>query len=78
MYTFAEDIATGPGYYILASGNRVFADPFSLIGGVSASRKSFDLIKFAENAGIKNSFVTTGKHKIRVSPFLKLKEEDDL
>ena len=66
----------GPGYYILASGNRVFADPFSLIGGISASSRSLDLIKFAADYGIKPVFLKTAKNKIRVNPFLELTPEN--
>lgn len=76
IYTFAEDIATGPGYFILASGNRVFADNFSLVGGISANLKSLDLVKVAADNGVKPTYFKTAKHKIRVSPFLDLNEED--
>lgn len=76
IYTFAEDIAAGPGYYILCSGNRVFADPFSLIGGLSISSRSLDLVKLGKDNGIKANIESEGKHKIRVHPFLNVKDED--
>ncbi|OMJ74685.1 hypothetical protein SteCoe_26326 [Stentor coeruleus] len=76
VYTFAEDIAAGPGYYILASGNKVFIDSFSLIGGITTNTKTLDLIKFSKNYGVKTNIEFAGKHKVRVNPFLELKDED--
>ncbi|OMJ79212.1 hypothetical protein SteCoe_20813 [Stentor coeruleus] len=76
VYTFAEDIAAGPGYYLLASGNRVFADSFSLIGGISTNSKTLDLIKFSKNTGVKYNLESVGKNKVRIHPFQELKDDD--
>jgi len=76
IYTFAEDIALGPGYYILSSGNKVFADDFSLIGGTSANLNNFDLVEFAKQQGIKYNLESVGKFKVRNHPFTELTDEN--
>jgi protease-4 len=76
IYTFAEDIALGPGYYILSAGNKVFADDFSLIGGISANLNNFDLVEFAKQQGIKYSLESVGKFKVRNHPFTELTNEN--
>lgn len=76
IYTFAEDIAAGPGYFILSTGHKAFADDFSLIGGISANLNNLDLVEFAKQQGIKFNVESIGKFKVRSHPFVELSNEN--
>lgn len=54
----------------------MFIDNYSLIGGITTNTKTIDLIKFGKNFGVKTNIESAGKHKVRVHPFLELKEDD--
>ena len=77
VYTFAEDLAVGPGYYVLCTGNKVFADPHSLVGGIAASYSGLGLENFIKEYSIKPYFLTSCSNKMRLSPFEKVKPEDE-
>lgn len=77
VYAFAEDVSAGPGYYILTAGNKVFVDPHSLVGGVAANVQMLGLEKFAKDWKLTPKFVSSGKNKIRLNPFEKVKPDDE-
>lgn len=77
VYTFAEDVSAGPGYYILTAGNKVFVDPHSLVGGVAVSAQMLGLERFAKDWKLDPRYVSSGKHKVRLNPFEKVKPEDE-
>ena len=77
VYTFAEDFAVGPGYYILSAGNKVFADNFSVIGGVSVSSKRWMLKDLARDWKVHKEVLAAGKHKVRLNSFEPFKPEDE-
>jgi len=52
IYTFAEDQATSGGYFVLCSGEKVFADSASLIGGIGAVHRHFNFKKALEDHDI--------------------------
>ena len=75
LYTFAESAALGSGYLILSCGDKVFADPHSLIGGISASYHSVSLVNAAKMLKVKQTTISTSE--VRVNPFEVLKEADE-
>lgn len=77
IYTFAQDTALGPGYYILSAGNKVFADAHSLIGNIAISSSHIGLTEFSKQFQITQQNVVSGKNKVRLSPFEKVKPEDE-
>lgn len=77
FYTFAEDLAVGPGYYILSSGHQAYADVHSVIGGISLSYQQLGLINFAKEFNLEPINIQAGKNKIRLNPFEKVKPEDE-
>jgi ClpP class serine protease len=76
VYTFAEDVAVGPGYLLLSAGHKVFADNFSLIGGISANISNLDLVELGKQQGLKVNVEAVGKFKVRNHPFIELSAEN--
>jgi len=77
IYTFAEDFAVGPAYYVLCAGNKVFADPHSMVGGIAVSTSTLGLQDLASQTSIKPKILSSGKHKVRLDPFSKLNKQDE-
>lgn len=77
VYTFAEDFAIGPGYYVLTAGNKVFADNFSVIGGISMSSQRWLLKDLARDWKFHKEVLAAGKHKVRLNPYEPFKPEDE-
>jgi len=52
IYTFAEDLATSGGYFLLSCGEKVFADNASMVGGVGAVHRHLNFKKALEDQDI--------------------------
>ena len=76
VFTFAEDVAVGPGYLLLSAGHKVHADNFSLIGGLSVHVSNLDLVELGKQQGVKVNVEAVGKFKVRNHPFLELTAEN--
>lgn len=77
-YTFAEDVAMGAGYALLSSGTKAFADPHSLIGGISASLQGVSLVNFVSKFQVKPKIISSGDNKVRLSPFEEVSSKDQV
>ena len=76
VFTFAEDVAVGPGYLLLSAGHKVHADNFSLIGGITAHVSNLDLVELGKQQGLKVNVEAVGKFKVRDHPFIELSAEN--
>ncbi|OMJ73085.1 hypothetical protein SteCoe_28312 [Stentor coeruleus] len=74
-YTFAENLALGSGYLLLASGNKVHVGPHSLIGGVSSSYMGIGLVKALKQWKIKNTTIAT--NEIHINPLEEVRPVDE-
>ena len=69
VYTFAEDIAVGPGYLVLTAGKRIFADNNSVIGGLYVSQHSFEVARLSKSLGVEKATLTKKKINRQIDPF---------
>lgn len=77
LYTFAEDMAIGAGYWVLAAGHKVFVDEYSMVGGVSVAAQTLGLTGFAKQWKLETAVVGSGKNRVRLNAFEKLRTEDE-
>lgn len=75
FYTFAHSYALGPAFIILASGTKSFANPYSIVGGLSSNIVSVGLVKALEKYKVKCTSVSTAP--LRIDPFQKLTPQDE-
>jgi len=62
LYTFAEDCALETGFYLLSSGHKIFANPYSLLGDVASIERQFKIDKLVRKY-VKVTLVKSGKYK---------------
>ncbi|OMJ92927.1 hypothetical protein SteCoe_4271 [Stentor coeruleus] len=75
LFTFAENFAIGSGYLLLSSGDRVFVNPHSLVGGISSSFSCIGLAKALKQWKIKSTTISTYDNKL--NPFEEVKPADE-
>eukprot|EP01016_Furgasonia_blochmanni_P037468 TRINITY_DN4419_c0_g3_i2.p1 TRINITY_DN4419_c0_g3~~TRINITY_DN4419_c0_g3_i2.p1 ORF type:complete len:288 (-),score=98.29 TRINITY_DN4419_c0_g3_i2:334-1197(-) len=76
LYTFAEDVVFGAGNSILACGNKVFANEYSLVGSWGFSWAGFGFQDFIKHWKIEQEFIHAGENKVRLNPFKEIRKED--
>ena len=52
VYTFAEDYALDAGFLLLMAGKECYANPFSLVGDVGKSYKTYYIGRLLQKLGV--------------------------
>lgn len=75
VYTFAQDVAASGGYWLLLSGDEIYAHNSSIIGSIGVIFSGFGFVDLIEKIGVKRRIYAEGKNKAILDPFLP--EEDE-
>lgn len=75
VYTFAQDVAASGGYWLLLSGDEIYAHNSSIVGSIGVIFSSFGFVELIKKAGVSRRVYTEGKNKAILDPFLP--EDDD-
>jgi len=70
VYTFAQDVAASGGYWLLLSGDEIYAHNSSIIGSIGVIFSSFGFVDLINKIGISRRVYTEGKNKAILDPFL--------
>ena len=70
VYTFAQDLAASGGYFLLLSGDEIYAHNSSLIGSIGVIFSSFGFVDLIKKIGVERRVYTEGKNKAILDPFL--------
>ena len=74
IYTVIEDVGASGGYYIAASGERIFANSSSIVGSIGVRLDSFNISSLMDKLGIESQVISSGEDKTMLDPFNKLSE----
>lgn len=70
VYTFAQDVAASGGYWLLLSGDEIYAHNSSIIGSIGVIFSSFGFVELIKKIGVERRVHTEGKNKAILDPFL--------
>lgn len=70
VYTFAQDVAASGGYWLLLSGDEIYAHNSSIIGSIGVIFSSFGFVDLINKIGVSRRVYTEGKNKAILDPFL--------
>ena len=70
VYTFAQDVAASGGYWLLLSGDEIYAHNSSILGSIGVIFSSFGFVDLINKIGISRRIYTEGKNKAILDPFL--------
>ncbi|MEM6666146.1 MAG: S49 family peptidase [Pseudomonadota bacterium] len=76
VIVFVEDVAASGGYMIACAGDRIVADPSSVVGSIGVISASFGFEKAIEKLGIERRVHTAGTRKMMLDPFSPEKPDD--
>ncbi len=76
VYTFAQDICASGGYWLLLSGDEIYAHNSSIIGSIGVIFSSFGFVDLIKKIGIDRRIYTEGKNKAILDPFLPEESEN--
>ena len=70
VYSFAQDVSASGGYWLLLSGDEIYAHNSSIIGSIGVIFSSFGFVDLIKKIGIERRIYTEGKNKAILDPFL--------
>ncbi|MBM3589769.1 MAG: S49 family peptidase [Alphaproteobacteria bacterium] len=70
VYTFAQDVSASGGYWLLLSGDEIYAHNSSIIGSIGVIFSSFGFVDLIKKIGVERRIYTEGKNKAILDPFL--------
>ena len=76
VFTFAQDVAASGGYWLLLSGDEIYAHNSSIIGSIGVIFSGFGFVDLIKKIGINRRIYTEGKNKAILDPFLPEEEEN--
>jgi signal peptide peptidase SppA len=76
VYTFAQDVAASGGYWLLLSGDEIYAHNSSIIGSIGVIFSGFGFVDLIKKAGIERRIYAEGKNKAILDPFLPEENEN--
>jgi len=76
VYTFAQDVAASGGYWLLLSGDEIYAHNSSIVGSIGVIFSSFGFVEAIKKIGVERRIYTEGKNKAILDPFLPEENEN--
>lgn len=76
VLVFVEDVAGSGGYFIATAGDKIIADPSSIVGSIGVIFAGFGFEGAIEKLGVTRRMHTAGKNKSTLDPFLPEKKTD--
>ncbi len=70
VYTFARDVAAAGGYWLLLSGDEIYAHQASIIGSIGVIFSGFGFVDAIKKLGVERRIYTEGKNKAILDPFM--------
>jgi signal peptide peptidase SppA len=76
VYTFAQDVAASGGYWLLLSGDEIYAHNSSIIGSIGVIFSGFGFVETIKKLGVERRVYAEGKNKAILDPFLPEQSEN--
>ncbi len=76
VFTFAQDVAASGGYWLLLSGDEIYAHHSSIVGSIGVIFSGFGFVELIKKIGIDRRLYTEGKNKAILDPFLPEESEN--
>ena len=70
VFTFAHDVAASGGYWLLLSGDEIYAHNASIIGSIGVIFSGFGFVELIKKIGVERRVYTEGKNKAILDPFM--------
>lgn len=75
VYIYVESMAASGGYFIAASADKIYANPFAIVGSIGVIMQKVEISGLAEKVGVQEDNLSVGNFKQPVSLFKPVDEE---
>lgn len=69
IYTVIEDLGTSGAYLIATATEKIYCDPYSIVGSIGVILSSFGFVDTINKLGIERRLYKSGKYKSMLDPF---------
>lgn len=76
LYVVITDMGASGGYYVAVAGERIYADPASIVGSIGVLMNGFGLQDAMQKLGVERRLYTAGEHKAFLDPFSPVKPDE--
>lgn len=77
VYIYVESMAASGGYFIAASGDRIYSNPFAIVGSIGVIMQKLEFSGLAEKVGVHEDNLSVGNFKQPLSLFKPVDEEGE-
>jgi len=77
IYSVIEDIGTSGAYLIAVASDKIYCDPYSIVGSIGVVVNSFGFSDAINRLGIERRIYKAGKNKVIMDPFLEKNLDDE-
>ena len=60
VYIYVESMAASGGYFIAASGGKIYSNPFAIVGSIGVIMQKMEFSGLAEKIGVQEDNITVG------------------
>ena len=75
IFSVIEDVGASGGYYIAASGDKIFSSPSSIVGSIGVRLDSINIRALMDKLGIRSQTLFSGEDKGILDPFADMTEK---
>ena len=76
VFAFVEDVAASGGYILALAGDKIFADPSSIVGSIGVISAGFGFQELIKKIGVERRIYSAGERKSTLDPFRPESAED--
>lgn len=77
VYIYVESMAASGGYFIASAGDKIYSNPFAVVGSIGVIMQKFEASGLADKLGVHEDNVTVGNYKQPVSLFKPIDSEGE-
>lgn len=77
VHIYVESMAASGGYFIAVSGNKIYSNPFAIVGSIGVIMQKIEISGLAEKIGVQEDNLSVGNFKQPMSLFKPIDEEGE-
>jgi len=77
VYMFVESMAASGGYFIAAAGDKIYSNPYAIVGSIGVIMQKVEISGLAEKVGVQEDNISVGDFKQPLSLFKPIDEDGE-
>lgn len=77
VYMYVESMAASGGYFIAAAGEKIYSNPYAIVGSIGVIMQKVEISGLAEKVGVQEDNISVGDFKQPLSLFKPIDDEGE-